>query len=35
VIPRERLPLEKKKMRSFLRGKLPRLIRKWSQDKRP
>ena len=31
VIPRERLPAEKRKMRSFLHGKLPRLIRKWSQ----
>ena len=31
VIPRERLPVEKRKMRSFLHGKLPRLIRKWSQ----
>lgn len=31
VIPRERLPDEKRKMRSFLRGKLPRLIRKWSR----
>ncbi len=30
VIPRERLPLEKKKRRSFLMGTLPRLIRKWS-----
>ena len=31
VIPRDKLPHEKKKMRSFMRGKLPRLIRRWSQ----
>lgn len=31
VIPRDKLPEEKRKMRSFLHGKLPRLIRKWSQ----
>lgn len=31
VIPRDQLPQEKKKMRSFLHGKLPRMIRKWSQ----
>jgi hypothetical protein len=30
VIPPGRLPLEKKKRRSFLMGTLPRLIRKWS-----
>jgi hypothetical protein len=30
VIPRDRLPMEKKKRRSFLMGTLPRLIRKWS-----
>lgn len=30
VIPRDRLPLEKKKRRSFFMGTLPRLIRKWS-----
>jgi hypothetical protein len=30
VIPRERLPEEKRRMRSFLHGKLPRLIRRWS-----
>jgi len=34
VIPRERLALEKRKRRSFLRGKLPQLIRKWSQERR-
>jgi hypothetical protein len=32
VIPRDRLPMEKKKRRSFLMGTLPRLIRKWSQE---
>ena len=31
VIPRDRLPEEKRKMRSFLHRKLPRLMRKWSQ----
>ena len=30
VIPRDRLPEEKRRMRSFLHGKLPRLIRRWS-----
>jgi hypothetical protein len=29
VIPRDRLPLEKKKRRSFLKGKLPKLLRQW------
>lgn len=33
VIPRDRLPLEKKKMKSFLHGKLPRIVRKWSHGK--
>jgi hypothetical protein len=32
VIPRDRLPMEKRKRRSFLQGKLPKLIRKWSQE---
>jgi hypothetical protein len=30
IIPRDRLPQEKRRMRSFLRGRLPRLIRRWS-----
>lgn len=32
VIPRDQLPREKKKRRSFWLGKLPELIRKWSQE---
>ena len=32
VIPRDRLPMEKRKRRSFWLGKLPQLIRKWSQE---
>ena len=32
VIPRDRLPMEKRKRRSFFLGKLPELIRKWSQE---
>ena len=31
VIPRDQLPREKMKRRSFLLGKLPNLIRKWSR----
>jgi hypothetical protein len=30
VIPRDRLPAEKRRMRSFLHGKLPRMLRRWS-----
>ena len=32
VIPRDRLPTEKRKRRSFLQGKLPKLIRQWSRE---
>lgn len=32
VIPRDRLPMEKRKRRSFWLGKVPELIRKWSQE---
>jgi hypothetical protein len=34
VIPRDRLPAEKRKRRSFLQAKLPKLIRKWSRQNR-